>query len=50
MAMFGFKTLRKLFSTYGAKIEVIHDAKPREELVDKLVTIVSHFAGNSTGE
>lgn len=47
LTRFGFETLRKMFSAFGTEIEVInHEGKtPQEELVEDLITIVSHFAG-----
>lgn len=51
LTRFGFETLRKMFSVFGTEIEVInHEEKtPQEELVEDLITIVSHFAGKLYG-
>jgi putative resolvase len=48
---FGFETLRKVFQVFGTEIEVINSEEkvPQEELVEDLVTIVSHFAGKLYG-
>jgi putative resolvase len=48
---FGFETLRKVFQVFGTEIEVINSEEkaPQEELVEDLVTIVSHFAGKIYG-
>ena len=47
----GFKTLEELFKGYGTEIIVINErAKtPQEELVEDLITIISHFAGKLYG-
>ena len=50
LTRFGFKTLRKMFQAFGTEIEVINsEENPREELVEDLITIVSHFAGKLYG-
>ena len=51
LTRFGFGTLSKLFSAFGTTIEAInHEEKaPQEELVEDLITIVSHFAGKLYG-
>ncbi|MEM0052768.1 MAG: IS607 family transposase [Nitrososphaeria archaeon] len=51
LTRFGFETLKRVFSAFGTEIEVInHEEKtPQEELVEDLVTIVSHFAGKLYG-
>jgi len=51
LTRFGFETLRKLFQAFGAEIEVINseEKNPQEELVEDLITIVSHFAGKLYG-
>jgi len=48
---FGFKTLEFFFRQYGAEIIVLHEKgkTPREELVEDLITIISHFAGKLYG-
>ena len=51
LARFGFKILEEFFRSYGTEIAVInHEEKsPQEELVEDLITIVSHFAGKLYG-
>ena len=51
LTRFGFETLRKLFQAFGTEIEVIdsEERTPQEELVEDLITIVSHFAGKLYG-
>ncbi|MEM0053395.1 MAG: IS607 family transposase [Nitrososphaeria archaeon] len=46
LTRFGFETLKRVFSAFGTEIEVInHEEKtPQEELVEDLITTVSHFA------
>ncbi len=51
LTRFGFETLSKIFLSFGTEIEVInHEEKAlQEELVEDLITIVSHFAGKLYG-
>jgi len=51
LTRFGFKTLQQFFQSYGAEIIVINqeEKEPREELVEDLITIISHFAGKLYG-
>ena len=51
LTRFGFKTLQFFFQQHGAEIIVLNekDKTPREELVEDLITIVSHFAGKLYG-
>jgi putative resolvase len=51
LTRFGFETLRKMFHVFGTTIEVINSKEkaPQEELVEDLITIVSHFAGKLYG-
>jgi putative resolvase len=51
LTRFGFETLRRVFQVFGTAIEVINSEEraPQEELVEDLVTIVSHFAGKIYG-
>jgi len=51
LTRFGFETLRKLFQAFETEIEVINSEEkiPQEELVEDLITIVSHFAGKLYG-
>jgi len=45
------KILQQFFQSYGTEIIVINheEEKPREELVEDLITIISHFAGKLYG-
>ena len=52
LTRFGFKTLQQFFQSYGTEIIVINqqeEKEPREELIEDLITIVSHFAGKIYG-
>jgi putative resolvase len=51
LTRFGFETLRKMFQAFGTAIEVVNSEEetPQEELVEDLITIVSHFAGKLYG-
>ncbi len=51
LALFGFKTLQQFFQSYGTEIVVINQEEktPREELVEDLIAIISHFAGKLYG-
>ena len=50
LTRFGFETIRKMFQAFGTEIEVINsEEKNQEELVEDLITIVSHFAGKLYG-
>ncbi len=51
LARFGFKTLEQFFKSYGTEIVVINreEKTPQEELVEDLITIISHFAGKLYG-
>ena len=51
LTRFGFDTLEFFFGVFGAKIIVINEEEkaPHEELVDDLISIVSHFAGRLYG-
>jgi len=46
-----FETLRRIFQVFGTVIEVINREEKtlQEELVEDLITIVSHFAGKLYG-
>ncbi len=52
LTRFGFKTLEKVFLAFGTSIEIINKEEkvPKEELVEDLITIVSHFAGKLYGK
>jgi len=51
LTRFGFKTLQQFFQSYGTEIIVINqeEKEPKEELVEDLITIISHFAGKLYG-
>lgn len=51
LTRFGFKTLEELFKSYGVEIVVINrrEKTRREELIEDLITIISHFAGKLYG-
>ena len=51
LTRFGFKTLEGFFKSYGTEIVVINhkEKSPQEELVEDLITIISHFAGELYG-
>jgi len=51
LTRFGFKTLEQFFKSYGTEIVVINkeEKTPQEELVEDLITIISHFAGKLYG-
>ncbi|MEM0216674.1 MAG: IS607 family transposase [Candidatus Bathyarchaeia archaeon] len=51
LTRFGFKTLVELLRMFGVEVVVLNheDKDPREELVEDLITIVSHFAGKLYG-
>jgi putative resolvase len=50
LTRFGFETLRKMFQAFGTEIEVINsEEKAQDELVEDLITVVSHFAGKLYG-
>ncbi|MEM3497696.1 MAG: hypothetical protein QXO68_00350 [Conexivisphaerales archaeon] len=44
---FGIETLKKVFTTFGTVVN--HDEKTQGELVEDLITTVSHFAGRLYG-
>ncbi|MEM2005707.1 MAG: IS607 family transposase [Zestosphaera sp.] len=48
---FGFKTLFELLGAFGVEVIVLNheDKDPKEELVEDLITIISHFAGKLYG-
>jgi len=51
LTRFGFETLSRMFQAFGTSIEVINhkEKAPQEELVEDLITVVSHFAGKLYG-
>ncbi|MEM0146432.1 MAG: hypothetical protein QXY52_02565 [Conexivisphaerales archaeon] len=48
LARFGIETLKKTFTTFGTEI-INHEKALQEELVEDLITTVSHFAGRLYG-
>ena len=51
LTRFGFKILEEFFKSYGTEIVVINEKEktPQEELIEDLITIISHFAGKLYG-
>ena len=51
LTRFGFKTLKELLSVFGVEVVVLNheDKDSREELMEDLITIISHFAGKLYG-
>jgi len=51
LTRFGFKILEEFFKSYGTEIVVINEEEksPQEELIEDLITIISHFAGKLYG-
>jgi putative resolvase len=51
LTRFGFKTIEELLRAFGVEVVVLNheDKDPREELVEDLTTIISHFAGKLYG-
>ena len=51
LTRFEFKTLEFLLQQHGAEIIVLNekDKTPREELIEDLISIISHFAGKLYG-
>ena len=51
LTRFGFKTIEELLRAFGVEVVVLNheDKDPREELVEDLITIISHFAGKLYG-
>lgn len=51
LTCFGFKTLEFFFQQHGVEIIILNekDKTPREELIEDLITIISHFAGKLYG-
>ncbi len=52
LTRFGFDTLRIVFEAHGTELEVLNQAEnksPQEEMVDDLITIISHFTGKMYG-
>jgi len=48
LTRFGFDTLRRVFEAHGTGIDVLNQVEmrsPQQELVDDLITIISHFSG-----
>ncbi|MHA1594362.1 MAG: IS607 family transposase [Candidatus Baldrarchaeia archaeon] len=51
LTRFGFKILEEFFKSYGTEIIVINreEKSPQQELIEDLITIISHFAGKLYG-
>ena len=51
LTRFGFKTLEFFFQQHGAEVIILNerDKTSREELIEDLITIISHFAGKLYG-
>ena len=52
LTRFGFDTLQKVFESHGTSIEVLNQVKmksPQQELIEDLITIISHFSGKMYG-
>jgi len=51
LTRFGFKTHKELLSVFGVEVIALEqeDKDPREELVEDLIAIISHFAGKLYG-
>ena len=51
LTIFGFETLKFFFNAFGVEIIVLNkrELSPQEELVEDLITIISHFAGKLYG-
>jgi len=51
LTRFGFKILQQFFQSYGTEIIVVNreEKEPKGELVEDLITIISHFAGKLYG-
>jgi len=52
LTRFGLDTLRRVFEAHGTEIEVLKQMEmksPQQEMVDDLLTIISHFAGKMYG-
>jgi len=52
LTRFGFKTVEQFLKSFGTEIIVINkeEKTPQEELVEDLITIISHFAGKLYGK
>ena len=48
---FGFEILEEFFKSYGTEVVVINkeEKTPQEELIEDLITIISHSAGRLYG-
>ncbi len=48
LTRFGYDTLKEIFSHFGTEIETINEPiyhTPQEEMVEDLITIITHFSG-----
>jgi putative resolvase len=52
LTRFGFETLRRVFKAHGTSIEVLNQSEtktPQEEMIQDLITIISHFSARLYG-
>jgi putative resolvase len=49
LTRFGFRTIEELLGAFGVEVAVLNHEDSREELVEDLITIISHFAGRLYG-
>ncbi len=51
LTRFGFDTLKKVFEAHGTSVEVLNqlEMKSQQELVEDLITVISHFPGKMYG-
>ncbi|MGC9088511.1 MAG: IS607 family transposase, partial [Conexivisphaera sp.] len=52
LTRFGFDTLKKVFEAHGTSVEVLNQLEmksPQQELVEDLITVISHFSGKMYG-
>ena len=52
LTRFDFDTLRKVFEAHGTSIEVLNQVEmesPQQELIEDLITVISHFSGKMYG-
>jgi len=52
LTRFGFDILKRVFEAHGTSIDVLNQVEmksPQQELVDDLITVISHFSGKMYG-
>lgn len=52
LTRFGFETLERVFEAHGTTVEFLDQSEaetPKQEMVEDLITIISHFAGKMYG-